>query len=243
MKTTRKPTDAALASKFNVTQRTIRNWRKQGAPLEDPDKLKTWLADRRQIPLEGAVAPGRKSRSKPPTADRIEGLRGAVARLQRAELQAADAARAAGQDPLAVRRANSHWLATCEQLRKSHLALDDAQREAGEFVARAEVERILTEAGSALRVAGAMLTEPFVGAVLREPTVATVSAAWKDAYDNRLAGALGRLCINSPGWVVEALCKAAELPKVEPMAEALRVLIEATDRGSADALRKALTTP
>ena len=57
----RRAEDAAMAKKYNVTDRTIRAWATAGAPLENPDAMPRWIMDhqergiKKNAPLPGGL--------------------------------------------------------------------------------------------------------------------------------------------------------------------------------------------
>lgn len=80
MKKTRKPketptklTDDAAAKRYGVSERTVRRWRRDGAPLDDPKAMGEWLAQRRQLP-PGAV-PGLAEAKLAEVEERVRRLR------------------------------------------------------------------------------------------------------------------------------------------------------------------------
>jgi len=46
-----KPSDAELGRQFGVDGRTIRTWRKEDAPLGDPQAMSEWIAERHRGPV------------------------------------------------------------------------------------------------------------------------------------------------------------------------------------------------
>src|SRR5690554_4608853 len=72
-KTTTKLTDDAAAKRYGVSERTVRRWRRDGAPLGDDKAMEEWLAARRQVP-DGAV-PGLREAKLQEIQERIRKLR------------------------------------------------------------------------------------------------------------------------------------------------------------------------
>ena len=50
MRRKRTKTAGELAEKYGVNSRTIRNWKRAGAPLDDPARMAIWIASRRNLP-------------------------------------------------------------------------------------------------------------------------------------------------------------------------------------------------
>ena len=146
--------DIKLAKKHAVTPRTVRNWRLKGAPVDDPKKLKTWLASRRSVPPKDAL-PRRKTvlPAPGPLPSNLEtGANAALRRLEGAEAVAFDAMQRAlaSGDPGVVRFTRDGWLRTSEALRKQDLAVAADRRDSGELVSRDEVIRVVTGAWCAM---------------------------------------------------------------------------------------------
>jgi hypothetical protein len=76
------PSDAALGKQYGVDGRTIRTWRKEGAPLDDPVAMVDWMAAKRNEP------PGKTASAKMHEA-KLEKLRLEIERLKRGNDEAA----------------------------------------------------------------------------------------------------------------------------------------------------------
>ncbi|MFO1476130.1 MAG: hypothetical protein U1F98_05705 [Verrucomicrobiota bacterium] len=145
-------TTKSLAEIHGVTARTIRNWKAQGAPVNDPSALSAWLAGRRQPPRgskPGSTfqALARDVLDAIPPAKQAKQATGAAAALRRLEQQEADDYSAylravEGGDMLQARIAHDRWLKTAEALRRHDLAIEQARRDAGELVPRSEMLRL-----------------------------------------------------------------------------------------------------
>ncbi len=70
------PSDAVLGKQYGVDGRTIRTWRKEGAPLDDPAAMVDWMAAKRNEP------PGKTASAKMHEA-KLEKLRLECERLKR----------------------------------------------------------------------------------------------------------------------------------------------------------------
>ncbi len=131
------------AAKWECHPRTIRVWKKQGAPLGDDDKMLVWFTGRRMAPpgtskiiaKHRAVNAAREAVAEPELAV------GAAAALKRLETSEA---RAYGQfqrllesgDVTEAKVARENWRVLCDQLRKTDLAIEASRRDAGELVPR-----------------------------------------------------------------------------------------------------------
>lgn len=153
----KKQTDADLAELYNCDERTIRNWRKEDAPLHDPQAMTAWLANRKNVPpATGAPsgAPAFQLSTFELTED--EGAAAALRRLGEAELNAAKNYQRALKEgnPLLIKATQNAWLETLDVLRKYDAQIEAGRRDAGELVPREELERILRSVSFYLRMAG-----------------------------------------------------------------------------------------
>jgi hypothetical protein len=134
-----------------ISPRTLKRWKAAGAPLEDDARLRTWLAGRKNLPQSirdqlGAIV-STDGDSVPVVSNGADG--GAAAALRRLEREEVAAygrlqnAIAAG-DTLAAKSERDAWLKVSESLRKYDLAIEQARREAGELMPRAEVENLIS---------------------------------------------------------------------------------------------------
>ena len=141
-KTPRKPDQSAIAERFNVTVRTVRNWQSEGAPLSDLKALRLWLAGRKHSPVERQAVPS-ASAGPVPTATGDAGAAAALARLERQELQAYSDLTAAidAGEPLRIRQARQNWLAIGDSLRKYDALVEQGRRAAGQLMPVDELRR------------------------------------------------------------------------------------------------------
>jgi hypothetical protein len=146
---------ARIARKFRVTERTVRAWAREKAPLHDENKLATWLAGRRQPPrttLTSRAAPVKKSVPHDANAHGT-GAAAALRRLEQSEL--ADYKRLVSAltsgDALEIRIARDAWHKTGDALRHYDFRVAQDRRASGELVPRAEVERMVHAFGTAVR--------------------------------------------------------------------------------------------
>jgi hypothetical protein len=136
-----------LAKTYACSERTIKRWQRESAPLTDGAEMRRWLAGRKNLPkttLEKLLPIARHAVQA--ATDPIEsGIVAALARLERSEarmFQALDAALLAG-DALQIRLARENWLRVGESLRRFDLAIEQNRRATGELVNRTEIERSL----------------------------------------------------------------------------------------------------
>jgi hypothetical protein len=147
-----------LATKYHCSERTIRNWKLAGAPVQDPAAMKNWLASRKHVPPGLALAghgpknsPARPVAHRPAQGDGpTTGLSATLGRLEQAEFQAwlrVQAALDAG-DALASKIAHDNWLRLTKEIRPFEKMLSATERAAGVWIRRSECERLLSFAGA-----------------------------------------------------------------------------------------------
>jgi len=156
------------AKREGCSVRTIRNWQRAGAPLDQPDKLGIWLAARKHRPAgtqEKLDAAAAKERAVAMT-DSSDLAVGAVEALRRLEQAEADAfaylrkAIAIG-DPAEIKFAREGWLKTGDSLRRYDLLVEQARRGAGQLIPKPDVERMLSQLAFWLRLIGQRLAAQF----------------------------------------------------------------------------------
>ena len=142
------PSDAKLASKWGCDTRTIRRWRKGGAPLGDVKEMHVWLATRKSLPPgTAAILASRSARVLSAAASAVDtetsGAASALRRLETAEracYRMLQSALKSGSPP-AIKASRENWLAVGNQLRQYDRQIERDQRDAGELIPRAEVEK------------------------------------------------------------------------------------------------------
>ena len=121
-KTKKEDPNEAIASHWGVTVRTVRSWRREGAPFGDEQQMFVWLAGRKNI-ARGVL---QKIQSTAPeevvSAGNNKGEIGAapaLARLEISELAAFERLQAAlaSGNPIAIRESRESWLRISESLR------------------------------------------------------------------------------------------------------------------------------
>ena len=152
----KKSENALLARKYAVTERTIRNWRAEKAPISDPAKLSEWLASRKHCPRDTTPenAPAGTAAATDTTPLQT-GAAAALKRLEQAEAlayQRLDRAIAA-KDSIAIRVARESWLEICTSLRQFERSVSEDKRERGELVNRDDVEKWIVNLAGLLRIA------------------------------------------------------------------------------------------
>lgn len=149
--------EKARAKRWGCNVRTIRRWLKAGAPLNDPKRMRVWLAGQQSLPPGTArllaslrTTESAKADTQPQTL--AMGVAPALRRLEEMEARAfSDLRRAqATGDPIAVKQAHAIWLRNGEALRKHDLAIEQSRRDAGELVPRETIERLAFELQEAL---------------------------------------------------------------------------------------------
>lgn len=152
-----KQKEVDYAATYGCTTRTIRAWKKQKAPLDNPLEMSKWIASRRTLPPETApTIPPPKMKALALGEDEIRtGAAKALRRLEAEELRAhemMDTALASG-DALAIKFTREHWLRTGDSLRKYDLLVEASRRDAGELIQRETAESILTRVVDCWRIA------------------------------------------------------------------------------------------
>lgn len=208
-------TDRALAIQHHVSMRTIRRWRAEGAPLEDPKVMKTWLAGRRTAPTPAEnVCHGIQTarQARPPG---NPGAPAALRRLESAELEAYQRLLVANasNDAARIKGALGAYLAVSEALRKADVSVDERRRDAQETVPRATVQSMLSGLAWSLRIGHDQVADA-LAARLCPGDLIHASGQLREAYGNLLLTALGGLrgglastSLAWPGWALEALCE------------------------------------
>jgi len=180
---------AKVAAEYGVDDRTARRWKRAGCPA-DMDKLRQWLASRRQLPVAAVKLP---KVTPAPTAAAIgdkeqPGAAPALTRMARQELSNWRTLQAAieGGDPIAVKTAHGQWLATADTLRRLDLAVEVARRDSGELHPVAELKRGL-------------------GLVLYGTLVSLHAHDEHISADALIAGVLPVLCGVEDGWLHDVI--------------------------------------
>lgn len=153
----KRKTDKRLVIDWACDERTIRNWRKAGAPLEDPKRMRAWLASRKHIPPGTATLLNEvKKRATVESAAQPQKLaEGPVAALKRlGEMEArayTDLQRALSNgDPIEVKLARENWLKISESQRRADLAIEQSRRDAGELIPREKMLKLCHDFHNAL---------------------------------------------------------------------------------------------
>jgi hypothetical protein len=151
-----------LAAKWATCSRTIRNWKAEGAPVDDDGAMRIWLLGRPKVPRgtaellrvhEGqrSVRPPKPKRIvvaptsvAPPNGEGVLGVSGALQRLAEAERSCHDEWRQLVANPEAsieqIEAANQQWIKTGDSLRRYDLAVEQDRRQSGELLPRSDLE-------------------------------------------------------------------------------------------------------
>lgn len=230
------PSARVLATIYACSERSIRNYRAEGAPLHDPAAMFEWWASRKNLPKGAAAkglsaiqaaftdvvgpAPASKPVSAPsgsvelPATSLAEDVpAGAAHELRWLEKLAVEARRnlihaRGGGDPVAMKQTLDAYLKITESLRKFDNQVAAERRDAGEMVARAQIEFVLrgvivwTRRGiedfineACLRVAECEKPED-VYTIIAEPLRRSLDAA---------VDASARSMNHTPAWVCNAM--------------------------------------
>lgn len=208
------PSDTKLALKWACDERTIRRWRKDRAPLNDPKRMRRWLAGRKHLPpgtvalLEQLRTDERATVASQDAKPQVEGAAGALKRLEAAEAQAYTAfknATATGDD-IAIKSSRENWLKISESLRRFDIALEENRRDSGELVRRAEVELALRKLGWIMRVAHEGIIPQIAVAVAGESDIVRTRVILrKIGYDVALLSYSAAEALGAPSWAIRAV--------------------------------------
>ena len=148
--------ETQLAKKWGCSNRTIRQWRQEGAPLGDEAAMKPWLLSRHKVPPgTWAILKGQKSIAleKPkrrivPTGNEAPsgepGAAAALGRLQTQEVESHDRYVALIRDASAtaeeIEDARKAYLAIVGTLRQWELAVEQDRRQSGELLPRTDLD-------------------------------------------------------------------------------------------------------
>jgi len=213
-----KPTTKTLATKYRVSTRTIRNWKRDGAPLEDPKAMKQWLAGRRTAPTitssggNVTVPPerwlaGRRTAptpaenvyhgiqtERPPRPPGNPGAPAALRRLEQAELEGYQRLQEANasNDATRIKSALGAYLSVSEALRKADVSVSEQRRDAQETVPRATVQAMLSGLGWSIRL-GLDETADAIAARLCPNDRIHASGQLREAYGSLLLTSLAGL--------------------------------------------------
>jgi hypothetical protein len=146
-------TDKQLSEKWACDERTIRRWRKAGAPLDDDKRLRVWLCGQKHVPsgtqalLEATRTTERAASATQDAKPQPEGAANALRRLEQAEARAYNDFKqaSASGDAVRIRASRENWLKISETLRRFDLAIEQARRDAGDLVPKEDVLRLCYE--------------------------------------------------------------------------------------------------
>jgi len=208
-----KPTTKTLATKYRVSTRTIRNWKRDGAPLGDAAKMKHWLAARRTAPTPAENGKDRSQNPGPPRPPGNPGAPAALRRLEQAELEGYQRLQEANasNDATRIKSALGAYLSVSEALRKADVSVSEQRRDAQETVPRATVQAMLSGLGWSIRL-GLDETADAIAARLCPNDRIHASGQLREAYGSLLLTSLAGLRssvastgIAWPAWMLEAL--------------------------------------
>jgi hypothetical protein len=247
------PTLTDLAARYSCDRRTITNWKRQGAPLHDPKRMRRWLAGRKNLPpgTRGQLATEANARRAKVAADAEGsvniGAAAALKRLEAAEVKAFALLQNAIQagDPFEVKTARENWLKIGDSLRRYDLLVAKERRETGELVQRGEVEKHIARFIQHLKIALLRVSHTLAAEVAAAPSSADAHALlWPAIFDQAinslavLAVAPSQMAL--PPWFIDAAIKPIgdtinDAPglfaeRAKAVKEMLEALAEATTR-------------
>jgi phage terminase Nu1 subunit (DNA packaging protein) len=237
-KTKKKDPNQAVADHWNVDIRTVRNWRRQGAPLDDGEQMKLWLASRKNIArgvLQKIALTAPKEVVSAGTNNGDVGAAPALKRLEISELGAYERLETAiaSNNPIAIRESRESWLRISESLRRYDLQIEQNRRIAGELVPVGEINKFIRSFITFMHVVLVTRAESFVNENLGRDELSMYSAV-REMLDQALyIGALGYLrggANNPDGRIVESAEKCIREAFVhfpaESKADLERTLVE-----------------
>ena len=217
-----KPTDTKLAQKWGCDTRTIRRWRKDGAPLANQKAMHTWLAGRKSLPPgTQAILASRSARVLSAAASAVDsetsGAASALRRLETAEracYRMLQSALKSGSPP-AIKASRENWLAVGNQLRQYDRQIERDQRDAGELIPRTEVEKHVGHFAYWMRLASRQAAATMLDQVTDYPDkVAAFNAVTGQLWDNILSALSvysSKPCAAQlPPWWIRAACASLD---------------------------------
>jgi hypothetical protein len=211
--------DSKLALRWGCDVRTIRRWRKAGAPLASAKKLAVWLTARKNLPpgteaiLSGQAAKVMGKASASSESEGNTGAAGALRRLESAErvtYKMLQTALKSGSAP-AIKTARENWLAIGNQLRQYDLAVARDRRDSGELIPRSEMELAAEGFMYWLRMAARPAAAKMAGILLASRDYITISDAIREQFWDDMISALAAM-VGQPGklrvpawWIASAI--------------------------------------
>lgn len=246
MRQKRTNTNAQRAKKYNCHPRTIAAWKRDGAPLDHPRAMRTWLAGRKNIPPNltatstGSVPSVATVTATPQTL----GAPAALKRLESAEANAytrLEAALVKG-DALTVKQCRETWLKLCESLRHYERAVAEEKRQRGELVPRLEVQTALATLGNVMRISSEAGVHQLTQEVQAEPNfIRAVHFIRRSNYCHTVHGHAFLRALSVPTWISDAL--STDLVSVSPTnAATLDALAEEIKQRGLEAVQTVIAT-
>jgi hypothetical protein len=211
----KKLNEKKLAEKWACDERTVRRWRKDGAPLGKP-AMRNWLAGRKHLPPGTAalVSEYRRATMAKDLAGDGGLVKGAASALRRLEVMETKTYRALEKamergDAIEVKANRESWLRVSESLRRYDLAVE-ANRRAEELVPRKMVVEAVRKFAMGLRFSHRgfeSCVHSLVG--LKDPQ-AIWSVLSKPVAEFMPAAVATLQTANIPGWILTAFEQGAE---------------------------------
>ena len=214
-------TDAKLALKWGCDSRTIRRWRKDGAPLENTREMMPWLSGRKHLPpgtaaivsKQAAGAISKIATTNETEGSNSEGAAGALRRLESAErttYRMLQSALRSGSPP-AIKASRENWLAVGNQLRQYDRQVERDRRDSGELVPRAEMEAAVNHFMHHLRMASRQSAMSMAPRLVHTDIIALSEGMRVQFWDNMIASLAmlsSRPCQSRlPAWWLAAAVK------------------------------------
>jgi hypothetical protein len=215
--------DSKLALKWGCDVRTIRRWRKAGAPLASAGKMAVWLTARKNLPPRTeAILSGQSAKvmSKASASSETEGNTGAAGALRRLEsaervtYKMLQTALKSGSSP-AIKTARENWLAIGNQLRQYDLSVARDRRDSGELIPRAEMEAHAASFMYWLRMAAHRAAQKMAGLLSLTRDTVTISNAVREQFWDDMLSALAALAskpgkMHVPEWWIASATKGMD---------------------------------
>jgi hypothetical protein len=166
-------TDKEIAVFWGVVPRTLFRWKGENAPINDYQRMLTWLAGRKNLPravLERIKLPAGKNVSSPANGG-TPGAASALKRLEASELAAFDRLQLAlGRgNPLEIRECRENWLKISESLRRFDLLVEANRRDAGELIPAIELEKFIHSFITFMEVSTTLACETITNELIGQP--------------------------------------------------------------------------
>jgi len=217
------PSVNELAAEYRCNRRTISNWKRAGAPLNDPDAMRVWLLTRKHIPDETRAMLNNEARDRRAAAESKRankaanddndpgsiGAAPALKRLEREELEAHIRLNEAweGGNLTEIKILQEQWLRTGDSLRKYDLMVEQSRRNSGELVPRGHVETHVARLMHLFKLACVRTASSLAPELAAAATAAEVYDILRDVLLSSILNSLASMATlkapnRAPDWLV-----------------------------------------